>query len=297
MRTEPGSVTSGTSTTSARRAWPRLRRSGFVLLLILLAVPLVFPMWWMVASSLKGPTEIFAFPPDLFPWSLRFENYPAIFDLIPFGTQYFNSVYIAVVNTIGTILVASLAGYAFARIRFPGATLVFVLLLTALLMPDEVIIIPLFVLMKDLGWLNTHIPLLVEPVFGAQAIVGTFLMRQYFLALPIELEDAGRIDGLGRFGIFRHIAMPLALPAIATLAILTFLSSWNEFLKPLVFLGGRPDLLTVPLALNTIHDRYGDPFWEIQLAATTLSVIPMIVVFVVAQRHFIQGFASVGVKG
>jgi multiple sugar transport system permease protein len=279
------------------RTWLRFRRAAFIILLVLLAIPLVFPMWWMVASSLKSPTEIFAIPPDLFPWSLRFENYPAIFELIPFGTQYLNSVYIAVVNTVGTILVASLAGYAFARIRFPGATLIFVLLLTALLMPDEVIIIPLFVLMKDLGWLNTHLPLLIEPVFGAQAIVGTFLMRQYFLALPIELEDAGRIDGLGRFGIFRHVAMPLALPAVATLAILTFLSSWNEFLKPLIFLGGQTDLLTVPLALNTIHDRYGDPYWEIQLAATTLSVIPMIVVFVIAQRHFIQGFASVGVKG
>jgi multiple sugar transport system permease protein len=298
MRTEPTRSLPAAATEMTRsRTWLRFRRAAFIILLVLLAIPLVFPMWWMVASSLKSPTEIFAIPPDLFPWSLRFENYPAIFELIPFGTQYLNSVYIAVVNTVGTILVASLAGYAFARIRFPGATLIFVLLLTALLMPDEVIIIPLFVLMKDLGWLNTHLPLLIEPVFGAQAIVGTFLMRQYFLALPIELEDAGRIDGLGRFGIFRHVAMPLALPAVATLAILTFLSSWNEFLKPLIFLGGQTDLLTVPLALNTIHDRYGDPYWEIQLAATTLSVIPMIVVFVIAQRHFIQGFASVGVKG
>ena len=295
MRTEP--ALGPTVAPSRPRAWPRIRRLGYILLLIVLAIPLVFPMWWMVASSLKSPTEIFAFPPDLFPWSLRFENYPAVFDLIPFGTQYLNSIYIGVVNTIGTIVVASLGGYAFARIRFPGATLLFVLLLTALLMPDEVIIIPLFVLMKDLGWLNTHLPLLIEPVFGAQAVVGTFLMRQYFLALPVELEDAGRIDGLGRFGIFRHIAMPLALPAVATLAILTFLSSWNEFLKPLIFLGGRTELLTVPLALNTIHDRYGDPYWEMQLAATTMSVIPMIVVFVIAQRHFIHGFTSVGVKG
>lgn len=293
MRTEP--VRS--SSRAGRRTWPRIRRIGFILLLVVLAVPLAFPLWWMVASSLKSPTEIFAFPPELVPLPPRFENYPAIFELIPYATQYLNSIYIGVVNTVGTVIVASLAGYAFARIRFPGATLIFVLLLTALLMPDEVIVIPLFVLMKDLGWLNTHLPLLVEPVFGAQAIVGTFLMRQYFLALPVELEDAGRMDGLGRFGIFRHIALPLAAPAIATLAILTFLSSWNEFLKPLLFLGGRTELLTVPLALNTITDRYGDPYWEIQLAATTLSVIPMIVVFIVAQRHFIQGFASVGIKG
>jgi multiple sugar transport system permease protein len=122
-------------------------------------------------------------------------------------------------------------------------------------------------------------------------------MRQYFLALPVELEDAGRIDGLGRFGVFRHIALPLARPALATLAILTFLSSWNAFLEPLIFVAGKTELFTIPLALNTFVDRYGDPLWEIQLAATTLSVIPMVIVFVLAQRHFIQGIARVGVHG
>ena len=293
MRTEPAVP----GTESRGRLWPRFRRVGFIALLIVLAIPLAFPMWWMLASSLKAPADIFAFQPELWPSDLCFETYLAVFDVAPFATQYWNSIYIAVANTLGTVAVASLAGYAFARIRFRGSTIMFVLLLTALLMPEEVTIIPLFVLMKELGWLNTHMPLLVEPVFGAQAVVGTFLMRQYFLALPVELEDAGRIDGLGRFGIFRHIALPLAKPAIATLAILTFLASWNDFLKPLIFLGGRKDLLTVPVALNTFTDRYGAPLWEIQLAATTLSVVPMIVVFMIAQRYFIQGFAAAGIKG
>jgi multiple sugar transport system permease protein len=282
---------------AAPRGWPRLRRVGFLVLLIVLAIPLAFPLWWMVASSLKTSTEIFAFPPDLWPRELHFENYPAILELAPFVGQYWNSVYIGIVNTVGTVIVASLAGYAFARIRFRGSTFIFVLLLTALLMPAEVTIIPLYILMRDLGWLNTHMPLLVEPIFGPQAVVGTFLMRQYFLSLPVELEDAGRVDGLGRFGIFRHIAMPLARPALATLAILTFLSSWNAFLEPLIFLGGRDGLFTIPVALNTLTDRYGEPIWEVQLAATTLSVIPMVVVFLMAQRHFIQGFSGTGIKG
>ena len=164
-------------------------------------------------------------------------------------------------------------------------------------MPAEVTIIPLFVLMTELGWIKTHLPLLIEPIFGPQAVVGTFLMRQYFLALPHELEDAGRLDGLDRFGIFRHIALPLAKPAIATLAILTFLGSWNAFLEPLIFLGGVPELFTLPLALTQYVEREGFPIWEVQMAATTLSVLPMVIVFVIAQRFFIQGIARVGIHG
>lgn len=273
------------------------RRAALYLVLAILAVPLAFPMWWMISTSLKSAAQIFAYPPSLLPDGLHFENYVQVFTLAPFARQFFNSVYIGVANTVGTILIASIAGYAFARIRFPGRTLLFLLLLTALLMPGEVTIIPLFVLMRELDWLGTHLPLLIEPMFGAQAVVGTFLMRQYFLSLPIELEDAGRIDGLGRFGIFRHIALPLAKPAIATLAILTFLGSWNAFLEPLIFLSGQPDLFTIPIALQQYVERDGFPIWQVQLAATTISVIPMIVIFVFAQRYFIQGVASVGVKG
>jgi multiple sugar transport system permease protein len=279
------------------RFWPLIRTALFATVLIVIAVPLVFPMWWMVSSSLKHANEIFAIPPSLLPAELRFENYLRVFEVAPFAQQYWNSVYIAVVNTVGTLVVASLAGYAFARIRFPGRNLIFVLLLTALLMPAEVTIIPLFILMRDLDWLNTHLPLLIEPIFGPATVIGTFLMRQYFLSLPGELEDAGRIDGLGRLGILRFIAIPLAKPALATLTILTFLASWNSFLEPLVFLGGKEELFTIPIALNTFVDRYGVPIWEVQLAATTLSALPIIIVFLIAQRHFIQGFASVGIKG
>lgn len=274
--------------------WSAVRYGG----MLVVALPLVFPFWWMWTSSFKAPFEIFAFPPSLLPTVLRWENYGEVFAHHPFARQYFNSVYIAALNVAGTLVVSSLAGYAFARIRFPGSGVVFVLLLSTLLMPAEVTIIPLFVLMRELNWLGTHLPLIVEPMFAAPAVVGTFLMRQHFLSFPSELEDAARIDGLGRLGILRHIALPLAGPTLATLSILTFLSSWNSFLEPLVFLSGKTDLLTLPLALEQYVDRIGgDPIWHVQLAATTLSVLPVIVLFLVAQRYFVRGVSRVGIHG
>lgn len=268
-----------------------------MILLALGAIPLLFPLWWMVASSFKATSEIFAYPPGLFPAGLRWENFAKVFELQPFARQFFNSLYIAILNVGGTLLFSSMAGYAFARIRFPGRDILFVLMLGALLVPLEVLIIPLYALMGELGWLGTHLPLIVLPVFGVDAVVGTFLMRQYFLSLPVELEDAGRIDGLGRFGLFRYIALPLAGPALATVAILTFLTSWNAFLEPLVFVSGVPDLLTIPVAIPLFADPYGIPIWEVQSAASTLSVLPVLIVFIVAQRFVIAGFARVGIHG
>jgi multiple sugar transport system permease protein len=137
----------------------------------------------------------------------------------------------------------------------------------------------------------------MEPVVGAPAVVATFLMRQYFLSLPVELEDAGRIDGLGRFGLFRRIALPLARPALATVAILTFLTSWNSFLEPLIFVSGTAELMTIPVAIDQYVNVFGQPLWEVQMAASTLSVIPVLLVFIVAQRQFVQGLARAGVQG
>jgi multiple sugar transport system permease protein len=266
-------------------------------MLMALAIPLVFPLYWMISSSFKGTHETFAHPPVLIPEQLRLDNYEQVFALQPFALQYVNSLYIAGLNVIGTVFFASLAGYAFARIRFPGRNLIFVLFLSSLLMPIEVLIIPLYIIMRDLGWLGTHLPLIIEPILGAPAVVATFLMRQAFLSLPVELEDAGRIDGLGRFGIFRHIAMPLTRPALATVAILVFLHSWNAFLEALVFVSGKPESMTVPVAIDQFINVYGEPLWEVQMAASTLSVVPILLVFVVASRYFVQGFSRVGIHG
>ncbi|MFI7673687.1 carbohydrate ABC transporter permease [Actinophytocola sp. NPDC049390] len=280
------------------RRRPRLRVGRVVLLVALcvLAVPFIFPTWWMVTSSFKPMSEILRVPPTLWPENPTTSAYGRVFDLQPFAAQYWNSAYIAVLVTVGTVLVSGMAGYAFARIRFPGANVLFVVVLGGLLVPSEVTIVPLFRLVNELGLIDTHWPLIVIPIIGAPSVLATFIMRQFFLALPGELEDAARLDGLSRAGMYWRIAFPLARPAIAAVAIFTFLHSWNLFLEPLVFLSSK-DNFTLPLALTQYVDAYGGPMWNVQLAATTLTVVPVLVVFLFAQRQFVQGLAQTGLKG
>ena len=265
-------------------------------LLCVLAIPFVFPTWWMVTSSVKPISQIFAFPPDIVPRSFDFSSYADVFRLQPFAQQYWNSCYIAAIVTIGTMVVSSFAGYAFARIRFPGANLIFMVVLLGLLIPSEVTIVPLFQMFLRWGMINTHWPLILVPIFGAPSVFATFVMRQFFIALPVELEEAARVDGLGRFKIFWTIALPLARPALAAVAIFTFLHSWNLYLEPIVFLTS-PEKYTLPQALTQYVDVYQGPMWNIQLAAATLTALPVLLVFIVAQRQFIEGLAHTGLKG
>ncbi|MDM0073465.1 carbohydrate ABC transporter permease [Variovorax sp. J2P1-59] len=265
-------------------------------LLCVLLIPFVFPTWWMVTSSLKPISDIFVFPPQLFPAHPDWSTYKQVFTIQPFAQQYWNSAWIAAVVTTGTLAVSSMAGYAFARIRFPGANALFIVVLTGLLIPSEVTIVPLFRIFLKLGWVNTHWPLVLIPVFGAPSVFATFLMRQFFIALPQELEEAARVDGLGRFRIFRTIALPLARPALASVAIFTFLHSWNLYLEPIVFLS-TPSKFTLPQALTQYTDAYGGPMWNIQLAAATLTALPVLIVFVLAQKQFVEGLAHTGLKG
>jgi len=274
---------------------PRARLAVYGLACVL-AIPFVFPTWWMVTSSFKPVQEIFAFPPALLPRRLDLNAYAQVFALQPFALQYWNSLYIAAVVTLGTMAVASLAGYAFARIRFPGQNLVFMVVLLALLVPSEVTIVPLFRFFLGLGLVNTHWPLILVPVLGAPCVLATFIMRQFFITLPPELEEAGRIDGLGRFGLFWRIALPLARPALGAVAIFTFLHSWNLYLEPIVFLSST-EKFTLPQALTQYVDAYGGPMWNVQLAAVTLTALPVLIVFVIAQRQFIEGLAHTGLKG
>ena len=275
----------------------RGRTFAIRLLLVAGAVPLMLPLVWMVSTSLKRESAVFKFPPQLIPDVITFDAYIAIFNETPFARQYGNSLVIGVLTVLGTAVVSSLAGYALARLRFPGRSLVLPILLTSLLLPIEVLIVPLYSLMSWFGWVGTQIPLVVEPVFGAPAVIGTFLMRQFFLSLPRDLEDAGRVDGLSTLGVFLRIALPLARPAIATLAILTFLASWNAYLEPLVFTSGDAQLATLPVAIGQFTDYQGQPYWTRQMAATTLSIVPMVVVFLLAQRHIVAGIARSGLKG
>jgi multiple sugar transport system permease protein len=265
-------------------------------LLCVLLIPFVFPTWWMLTSSLKPISDIFVFPPQLFPTHPDWSSYAQVFTVQPFAQQYWNSAWIAGVVTAATLAISSMAGYAFARIRFPGANALFIVVLTGLLIPSEVTIVPLFRMFLKLGWVNTHWPLVLIPVFGAPSVFATFVMRQFFIALPAELEEAARVDGLGRFRIFRTIALPLARPALASVAIFTFLHSWNLYLEPIVFLS-TPSKFTLPQALTQYTDAYGGPMWNIQLAAATLTALPVLIVFVLAQKQFVEGLAHTGLKG
>ncbi|MDM0003006.1 carbohydrate ABC transporter permease [Variovorax sp. J22P240] len=265
-------------------------------LLCVLLIPFVFPTWWMVTSSLKPISDIFVFPPQLFPAQPDWSTYRQVFTIQPFAQQYWNSAWIAAVVTAATLAISSMAGYAFARIRFPGANALFLVVLTGLLIPSEVTIVPLFRMFLKLGWVNTHWPLVLIPVFGAPSVFATFVMRQFFIALPQELEEAARVDGLGRVKIFRTIALPLARPALASVAIFTFLHSWNLYLEPIVFLS-TPSKFTLPQALTQYTDAYGGPMWNIQLAAATLTALPVLIVFVLAQKQFVEGLAHTGLKG
>jgi multiple sugar transport system permease protein len=264
--------------------------------LCVLAIPFVFPTWWMVTSSVKPVSEIFAFPPSLLPTDVSFAAYRRVFELQPFARQYVNSAYIAAVVTVGTMAVSALAGYAFARIRFRGQNVLFLVVLLGLLIPSEVTIVPLFQLFNELGLIDTHWPLILVPIFGAPSVLATFIMRQFFITLPAELADAARIDGLGRFGTFYRVALPLARPALGAVAIFTFLHSWNLYLEPIVFLS-TPERFTLPQALTQFVDSYGGPLWNVQLSAASLTAIPVLVVFVIAQRQFIEGLAHAGLKG
>ncbi|MFJ9780312.1 carbohydrate ABC transporter permease [Amycolatopsis sp. NPDC101161] len=263
--------------------------------MVVLAVPFVFPTWWMITASLLPANEVLAYPPKLFPASPQWENYKTAFTDFPLARQYFNSLYIAVLVTLGTMFFSSLAGYAFARIRFRGEKL-FTLILIGLMVPSEVTIIPLFRLVDDLGLTNTHWPLIVVPIFGAPSVLATFVMRQFFITIPGELEEAGRLDGLSRFGLYRRVALPIAKPALAAVAIFTFLNTWNFFLEPLVYLTDK-SMFTLPVALTQYVDVYGGHLWNVQLAAATTTVVPVLIVFIIAQRQFVEGLAQSGLKG
>lgn len=273
-----------------------IRKVLFVVCLALLALPVLWPFWWMFTSAFKKTFEIFSYPPTILPTVWNWKNFTDAFTYQPFAHQYFNSLYIAILVTVGTMIVSSLAGYAFARIPFWGSAAIFLVLLSALMMPPEVTILPNFLLMQKLKLINTHIPLIILPILGSNGVMSTFMMRQFFLNLPKELEEAARIDGLDRPGIFWRIILPNAKPALSAVAIMAFLYSWNSFLEPLIYLNDIK-LFTLPLALRNFTDAYGQPLWNIQLAATVMAVVPVLVFYILAQQQVVESFSFSGTKG
>ncbi len=267
---------------------------GTYLLLTLISLIMIVPFIWMISTSFKEPQSIFTYPPQWIPETFRFQNYIDVFQLIPFHRFYLNSAYIAVLVVLGTVFFASLAGYAFAKIPFKGRNVVFLVLLSAMMIPHEVTAIPMFLFMRQLGWIDTHLPLILLPIFGAGGVFGIFVMRQFFITVPTELEEAAMIDGCSRFRIYARIMLPIAKPGMATLTIFTFVTIWNEFFDPLIFINSR-ELMTLPLGLSLFTDEVGTA-WQYLMSATVMATMPLLIVFFIAQRRFIEGVAMTGLK-
>lgn len=277
------------------RAKKLLGRLGGAALLVAVTMLFVYPFWWMLVNSLNTAAQVFG-RPALLPVSWRFENYREIFTVQPFARHLFNSVLVAVVGTVGNVLVSALSGYAFARLRFPGRNALFLLLLTALMMPVEVVIVPLFFQMLSWGLSDSLVPLMLLPIFGAQGAFSAFMFRQFFVTVPLELEEAARLDGLSHLGTFLHIMLPIAKPVVSSAAILAFLAAWNTYLEPLVFTSSI-EKYTLPLSLSNFNDDYGQPQWNLQMAATTLSILPIMTVYLFFQEKVTDAMVNSGLKG
>lgn len=262
-------------------------------LLFLTAASMLFPFYWMVATSFKTEARVFAFPPEWIPIPPILDNYRYIFTELPFGLYVFNSLKVSLLWTLGVVLSSSLAAYAFARIRFWGRDALFMITLAALMIPAQITMIPLYVIMTRIGWVDTHLPLFV-PAYFASAF-GIFLLRQYFLTVPQDLNDAAKIDGCSHFGIYWRIMMPLSKPVLATLALLAFMGSWNDLLGPIIYLYDG-DLFTLPLALTRFRGQYYTQ-WAYMMAGATVSLAPILLIFLFTQQYFVRGVVLSGLKG
>lgn len=271
----------------------KLGRLAIWLLVVGGALSMLIPFLWMISTSLKADADAFAFPPKLVPWPPKWSNYPDALKIAPFGRFFLNSLFIAVTVTVSSLLLNSLAAYGFAKFKFKGRDTVFMALLASMMIPGQVTMIPSFLMLKNLGWLDTYAGLIVPGVAGA---FGIFFLRQYMLTLPDELFDAARIDGATEMGIFWRIVLPLAKPALATLAIFTFMGSWNDFLGPLIVVKSE-EMRTLPLAVSALSAGHYVMSWPLLMAGACFVILPVIVVYLVAQRYFVEGIALGSVKG
>lgn len=271
-----------------------LGNAAAIVLLSLGGVIMLLPFLWMVSASLKGLGEIYAFPPRFIPERILWQNYVDAWRTLPFGRFFLNSAVVAICVVLGQLFTCSLAGYAFARLRFPGRDRIFLLYLSTMMIPFAVVMIPLYVQMRWFGWIDTLWPLIVPAIFAPW---GTFLMRQFMSTLPRELEDAGRIDGCTFFCLYWNIILPLTKPALATLGIFTFLGSWNNFLWPLIVISTISNK-TLPLGLVMFRTRMPmETPWQLVMAASTFAIIPVLIIFVMGQKYYVQGIVTSGIKG
>jgi multiple sugar transport system permease protein len=262
----------------------------YVILVAGIAI-MILPFLWMVSTSLKKGGQTMVFPPKFIPNPATIGNYQDIFEQFPMLTFLLNSIIVAVLSTAGTILVATMSAYAFARMHFKGRDKLFLLYLATMMIPTQVTMIPQFILLKNLNWIDTYQGLIVPNIFGVFAV---FLMRQAFLSLPKELEEAAFIDGANHLTVCFKILLPLVKPTIATLAIFTFMQSWNNYLWPLIVTSSSK-MATLPLGLAMLQGQYATN-WNLVMAGVIISVVPILAVYIFAQKYFIQGMTMAGMK-
>lgn len=266
------------------------RPSPWHLVLIPLAVVMAVPLLWMVVTSVSSQADASTFPPRL-PSSLHLHNYVAAWTDSPFGRWLWNSTIVSTTCVVSNVVLCSLAGYAFARLRFPGNRLLFLAILATLMVPFQVVMIPTLLIVKHLGLVDT-LPALIVP--NLVTPFGIYLLRQFFLSVPVELEEAALIDGAGRLRILRSILLPLMGPAVSTVAVLTFLTVWNDFLWPLV-VTASPDTMTIQLGLSTFTSAHHTN-WPELMAGTVMSQLPVLILFMIGQKFFVRSIASTGIK-
>lgn len=272
-----------------------MKRKKQILSIVLISfVTLIFllPLIYMISTSLKPKAEVLQNTASLFGSYLAVENYERAWNAFPFGRYLFNSVFVGVATTIVTVITSAMAAYAFARLKFRGRDQMFFAYLATLMVPLQVTIIPLYMILRMLGWHNSYAALIVPPAFTA---FGVFMLRQFFLSIPVEIEEAAKIDGCSRFGIFVRIILPMSKPGLASLAIFTFVNSWKSFFWPLIVTSTN-EFKTLPLGLYMFSGQYGTD-WSALMAATTISIIPGVIFYIVFQKGLVQGIALSGMGG
>jgi len=273
------------------KLWNFIKNIFLHLIIYALAILVLSPFIWMILTSFKDMSEIYVYPPKWFPSKFKFENYANAFSAAPFARYYFNSIFVAFTVTLGQMITCSMAAFAFARLKFKGRDILFFVFLGTMMIPYNVTMIPSFMVLYWLGWIDSYYAMIVP---GLASAFGTFLLRQFFMTIPRELEEAAYIDGATRFQVLMRIIVPLAKPALATLAIFTFMGTFNDFIWALIVINSE-EMRTVQLGLAIFRDRYLTQ-WDLLMAGSVTAVLPILIVFFFAQKYFIKGITLSGLK-
>ncbi len=286
-------ATGGTSKRQRSQAiQSRVRSTLGVLAALVVAILFLLPLFWMISSSLKPEYQVLESPPRWLPHPVVWSNYPEALTYVPFGRYALNTLFIAVMVILGHVLSCTLVAYGFARFRAPGKKALFLVLLATMMLPYPVTMVPLYILFSRIGWVNSFWPLIVPAFFGSPFYI--FLLRQFFLTLPPDLEDAARVDGANTLQTIWHVILPASRPAMATVAIFSFQAVWNDFLPPLIYLHDQTKY-TISLGLSFFRSTY-DVRWGYLMAASLVTMLPVVILFFIAQRLFIQGITLTGLK-